>query len=279
MFISCYMYSATTYRSHMYVRLADLHDYYYVFFSLQNKILTWIKHVTWKIRNEDNISIVAIEINVSFNVVKFFPPVRELRKQRHHPICLLERAPVRPQQVDFGIVQSVNQHFLLFLLGRQISFLWIQHFDKKDRTESPHHQQCTECIIHKMNFRCQKFLLWNPYSIVYSALFIKQAHACTYIPLLEPVIEGAPGVDVQLNVAQVERLQSLLYARGILFDHVAVRNPASVATCPRLQIHVSDAVLHARILRKWYLNCTCTVEYCSISKMRQQCAQKYLHCM
>ena len=85
--------------------LAELAEHFRVVPHKYIQISLRLWQATWVVCHEDSRFVATA--NVSINLQQFLPPAGELCKQRHHPICLLERAPVRLHQVNFRVVQSV----------------------------------------------------------------------------------------------------------------------------------------------------------------------------
>ena len=87
--------------------LAELAEHFRVVPHKYIQISLRLWQATWVVCHEDSRFVATA--NVSINLQQFLPPAGELCKQRHHPICLLERAPVRLHQVDFRVIHSVRQ--------------------------------------------------------------------------------------------------------------------------------------------------------------------------
>lgn len=74
-------------------------------------------------------------------------------------------------------------------------------------------------------------------------------------PLLEPVIEGAPDIKIELDISDVMFLQSCLNTCRVLFHHVRVGAPPFLV--PREGIRVNEPnvtsvainIRHANVLR------------------------------
>ena len=59
---------------------------------------------TWKIGDENDVSVVVVFVDILLNFVQLFPPIRKLREEGHDPGCRLQGVPLCFYQIRIWIV-------------------------------------------------------------------------------------------------------------------------------------------------------------------------------